>query len=170
MEKILETERLILRAWTLDDAPALYEICRDAAVMLHIGTREPYRSIDEARAFLDWAVAYQTKNGFCRWAVAAKQTGKIVGSCGFARRKLDDVELGYLFAREVWGNGFAAEAARACLDYGFETLDFVKVIALTDVDHFASHRVLEKIGFRRRGIEKHDDDTDMVFEIERETL
>lgn len=105
MEKILETERLILRVWTSEDAPALYEICRDAAVMRHIGTCEPYRSIDEARAFLDWAVAYQTENGFCRWAVVSKQTGKIVGSCGFARRKHKDVELGYLFARDVWGNG-----------------------------------------------------------------
>lgn len=166
MEKILETERLILRAWTLHDAPALYEICRDAAVMRHIGTREPYKSADEAKSFLEWAIAYQTENGFCRWAVVAKQTGKIVGSCGFARRKLDDVELGYLFARAVWGNGFATEAARACLEYGFAALGFARVIALTDIDHFASHRVLEKIGFRRRGIEKYEDDEDMVFEIE----
>jgi RimJ/RimL family protein N-acetyltransferase len=110
---------------------------------------------------------YQKENGFYRWAVVAKQTGKIVGSCGFARRKREDVELGYLFAREVWEKGFATEAARACLEYGFAKLGFTLIIALTDVDHFASHRVLEKIGFRRRGIERYEDDEDLVFEIEK---
>lgn len=166
MEKILETERLILRCWNYADADALFEICRDPNVMLHIGTRQPYKSVDEAKQFLDWAVTYQTENDFCRWAVVEKQSGKIIGSCGFARLKRGDVELGYLFAREVWGNGFAAEAARACLEYGFETLGFTKVIALTDGDHFASQKVLGKIGFRRRGIEKYVDDENTVFEIE----
>ena len=138
--------------------------------MLHIGTRQPYKSVDEARAFLDWAIAYQTENGFCRWAVVEKSNEKIIGSCGFARRKREHIELGYLFAREVWGNGFASEAAQACVEYGFERLGLTKIIALTDVDHFASQRVLEKIGFRRRGIEKYEDDEDMVFEIERRTI
>lgn len=167
MEKITETERLILRAWAFEDADALFEICRDAEVMRHIGTRQPYRRVDEAKAFLDWAVAYQNENGFCRWAVVEKQTGKIIGSCGFARRKRVDIELGYLFARRVWGNGYATEAARACLEYGFAALDFRRVIALTDIDHAASQKVLEKIGFRRRGIERYEDDEDMVYEIVR---
>jgi ribosomal-protein-alanine N-acetyltransferase len=69
---------------------------------------------------LNWAAAYQNENGFCRWAVIEKSSGKIIGSCWFARRKMNDVELGYLFAREVWGKGFATEAANACLQYGFE--------------------------------------------------
>jgi RimJ/RimL family protein N-acetyltransferase len=135
--------------------------------MLHIGTRQPYKSVDEAKQFLDWAVAYQTENNFCRLAVVENQSGKIIGNCGFARLKREDVELGYLFAREVWGNSFAVEAARACLGYGFQTLGFTEIIAPTDVDHFASQKVLEKIGFRRRGIEKYEDDEDMVFEIEK---
>lgn len=164
-KNILETERLILRAWTREDAEALFEICRDSEVMLHIGNRKPYESVEDAVNFLNWAVSYQKKNGYCRWAVIEKSGGKIVGSCGFLRLKGDDKELGYLFAREVWGKGFATEAAYACLRYGFEKLHFTKVIALTDVDHLASQKVLEKIGFTRRGIEKYfDEEEDMVFE------
>lgn len=138
--------------------------------MRHIGTRQPYRSVDEAKAFLDWAVAYQNENGFCRWAVVAKPAGKIIGSCGFARQKRGDIELGYLFARAVWGNGFATEAARACLEYGFAALGFTQIIALADIDHFASQKVLEKIGFRRRGVERYEGDEDMVFEIEKSVV
>lgn len=165
MGKILETERLILRTWTYSDADALFEICRDAEVMLHIGDRKPYASVEKAKEFLNWAVLYQKKNGFCRWAVIEKSSGKIIGSCGFARRDSEEVELGYLFAREVWGNGYATEAARACLSYGFKTIGFTKIIALTDFDHVKSQKVLQKIGFAPRGVEKTDDGEDLVFEI-----
>lgn len=163
-KNILETERLILREWTREDVAALFEICRNAEVMLHIGNRKPYENIDAAAEFLNWATAYQNDNGYCRWAVIEKSSGKIIGSCGFARRKMEDVELGYLFAREVWGKGFATEAARACLRYGFEKLKFAKIIALTDVDHAVSQKVLKKIGFTERGIEKTGDQEDLVFE------
>lgn len=154
MTKISETERLLLRTWTYADADALFEICRDAEVMLHIGNRQPYRNIEDAKKFLDWAVTYQKKNGFCRWAVVEKSSGKIIGNCGFMRLESGEIELGYLFARKSWGKGYATEAAGECLKYGFRNLGFTKIIALTDLDHTASQKVLEKIGFTRRGAEK----------------
>jgi RimJ/RimL family protein N-acetyltransferase len=169
MGKILETERLLLRTWTYADAERLFEICSDAETMFHIGDRKPYETIEKAREFLNWAVPYQLKTGFCRWAVVEKETGEIIGSCGFAFRDLEEVELGYLFDREVWGKGFATEAARACLQYGFEEIGFEKVVALTDLDHEKSQNVLRKIGFRIRGIEKNEDgEDDLVFEIKRQ--
>lgn len=170
MGKILETERLILRTWTYADAERLFEICSDKETMRHIGDRQPYETIEKAREFLTWAVPYQLKYGFCRWAVVEKQTGEIIGSCGFAFRDLDEPELGYLFAREFWGKGFATETARACLRYGFEEIGFKKVVALTDTDHEKSQNILKKIGFRIRGIEKTEDGgEDLVFEIERQS-
>ena len=72
MGKILETERLILRTWTYADAGALFEICRNREVMLHIGEHKPYESVEKAKEFLNWAVPYQKKTGFCRWAARAK--------------------------------------------------------------------------------------------------
>ncbi len=165
MTKILETERLILQTWTFEDADALFGICRDAEVMLRIGDGKPYESVERAKKFLDWAVLYQKETGFCRWAVVEKSSGKIVGSCGFARLDSGEVELGYLFAREVWGKGFATEAASACLQYYFERIGAETIIAITDIDHEASQNVLTKIGFTQRGIEKTDDGENMVFEF-----
>jgi [ribosomal protein S5]-alanine N-acetyltransferase len=164
MSIILETGRLILREWTLDDAAALFEICRNAEVMRYIGTGKPYKTPDEAEKFLDWAVAYQKENGFCRWAATEKSSGKIIGSCGYAYpHDTPEVELGYLFARDVWGKGFATEAAGACLDYGFEKLAFREIIAITDLENVASQKVLEKIGFTRRGIEKIDGEDNVIY-------
>ncbi|HEX9960992.1 MAG TPA: GNAT family N-acetyltransferase [Pyrinomonadaceae bacterium] len=164
MNIILETDRLILREWTLGDAPELFEICRDAEVMFYIGTGKPYETIEEAEKFLRWAVEYQKANGFCRWAVVEKSSGKIVGSCGFAYpRGMPEPELGYLFGRGFWGKGFATEAARACLNYGFGKLDFREIIAITDLENTASRRVLEKIGFTRRGIEEIDGEDNLIY-------
>jgi RimJ/RimL family protein N-acetyltransferase len=104
MAKILETERLILQAWTFDDEAKLFEICGDAEVMRYIGTGEPYKTVREANEFLRWATNYQNENGFCRWAVLSKKDCEIIGSCGFARpHGTTEVELGYLFGRRYWG-------------------------------------------------------------------
>lgn len=169
MTKILETERLILRMWTFEDADALFEICRDAEVMLHIGDGKPYKTIEKAREFLNWVALYQKENGFCRWAVIEKSSEKIVGSCGFARLDTGEIDLGYLFARDSWGKGYATEAGGACLKYYFERIGAEKIIAMTDVDHKASQNVLTKIGFTPRGIEKTDNSEDLVFEFSHQT-
>lgn len=164
MNIILETGRLILREWTLDDAQEMFEICRDAEVMRYIGAGKPYETLDEAEKFLHWAVAYQKENGFCRWAVVEKSSGKIIGSCGFAyTHGMPEPELGYLFGRDVWGKGFATEAAKASLDYGFEKLGFREIIAITDLENTASQRVLEKIGFTQRGVEEIDGEDNLIY-------
>lgn len=163
-KEILQTDRLVVRAWETADAEALFEICRDPQVMLHIGAGKAYQSVDEAKRFISWAVAYQRENGFCRWAVIEKASREVIGSCGFARlASSGEIELGYLFTRRVWGKGYATEAAAACLKYGFEQARFTEVVALTDPAHSASQRVLEKIGFARRGLETHDGENTMVY-------
>lgn len=164
MVKILETERLFLRTWTLADAPKLFEICGDANVMKYLGTGEPYETLEQAEEFLRWAENYQTENGFCRWAILLKENQEIIGSCGFARpHGTEEIELGYLIARGFWGKGLATEAANACLHYGFEQLRFNEVIAITDLENTASHRVLEKIGFVKREIEKIDGQDNLIY-------
>ena len=164
MEKILETERLILQTWTFDDEAKLFEICADAEVMRYIGTGKPYENAKQANEFLRWATNYQNENGFCRWAVALKENGEIIGSCGFARpHDTPEIELGYLLARAFWGRGYATEAAAACARYGFGKLGFCEIIALTDLENVASKRVLEKIGFTRRGVEIFSSEENLVY-------
>lgn len=164
MAGILETERLILRTWECEDVDVIFEICSDPQVMLHIGDGKPFEKIADAEKFLDWTFSNQKTHGFSRYAVVERASGKIIGSCGFALLNNGEIELGYLFGKDFWGKGFATEAANACVKYGFEKLGFTKLVALTDIDHAETHRVLEKIGFTRRGIEKIHIDDDLVFE------
>lgn len=169
MIKVFETERLILRHWELDDVQRLFEIGSDADVMFRIGDGKPYESIKQAEKFLNWAKNYQKENGFCRWAVIEKASGKTIGSCGFVKLYGDDIDLGYLFAKDYWGKGFATEAVKGSVKYGFEKLGFSKIVALTDIDHIETHRVLEKSGFTKRGVEKIYIDEDLVFEIKNQS-
>ncbi len=93
-----------------------------------------------------------------------KSSGEIIGSCGFARpHGTKEIELGYLFGRKFWGKGFATEAASACLQFGFGKLDFREIIALTDLENTASQKVLEKIGFVKRGIELYGGEENLVY-------
>ncbi len=171
MTRILENERLILRTWLLDDAPRLFEICSDAEVMKYVGTGKPYETVEQADEFLRWAENYQTENGFCRWAILLKENQEIIGSCGFARpHGTEEIELGYLLAKNLWGKGFATEAAEACLQYGFERLKFDEVIAITDLENVASQKVLEKIGFTKRGVEKIDEENNLVYSAKNPAL
>lgn len=162
-EKIFETERLILRRWTRDDADALFQILRDPLVARFIADGLPF-TIEKVEEFLAWAEKHERENGFCRWKVVEKSSGAVIGSCGFARlEESAEIELGYLFARHRWGSGLATEAARACADYGFKKLGFREIIAITDVENTASQKVLEKIGFRRRGIEVLGGEKSLVY-------
>lgn len=164
MAKVLETNRLVLREWMMKDAAALFEICRDERVMRYIGTGKPYKTIAEAEEFLNWAVSYQRKNGFCRWALLEKSSGQIIGSCGFAHpHQTLEVELGYLLGRKFWNRGFATEAANACLNYGFEKLGFREIIAMTDLENISSQKVLKKTGFVRRGVEFFGGEENLVY-------
>jgi ribosomal-protein-alanine N-acetyltransferase len=165
MAKILETDRLILQIWEFRDAADLFEICSDPEVMLRIGDGLPFEKIEQAEKFIDWAISKQKTDGFSRWAVVEKESNKVIGSCGFTRLNNGEVELGYLLACEFWGKGLATEAAAACVEYGFKELGLNGLVALTDLDHSQTHRVLEKAGFRRRGIQKIHLDEDLVFEI-----
>ena len=132
----------------------------DAEVMRFVGSGKPYGNLDEARRWLEWAIAYQEKHGFCRWAVAEKGGGKVIGSCGYLYRNGGgEIDLGYYFARPYWGRGYATEIAGACLEYGFVDLNIKEIVATVDVRHPASQRVLEKIGFKCKETRRNDDGT-----------
>ncbi len=142
----------------------MFKICIDAQVMKHIGNGKPYKNLEDAEKFLNWVEVYQQENGFCRWAVVEKSSDEIIGSCGFSRlTETKEIDLGYLYDKKSWGKGFATEAARGCLKYGFEKLGFREIIALTDLEHIASQNVLEKIGFTKRGIEIYDNEKTLVY-------
>ncbi len=165
-ETILVTNRLILQMWTRNDADALFEILQDAEVVRGIDDGNPF-SFEKTLKFLETMEKSREENGFCRWKVVEKSSGEIVGSCGFGKlAETEEIELGYLLAQKHWGKGFATEAAGVCLKFGFEKLNFREIIALTDVRNFASQKVLEKIGFEKRGVEIYKGEENLVYVAE----
>jgi ribosomal-protein-alanine N-acetyltransferase len=157
----IETERLILRRPRLSDAKALQAAFGDPEVMQFIGdgaTMTPAKT----RAWLEKALARWKADGFGHFAVERKEDKKVIGRVGFlvwdpdewktgTLKDLGDhgvVELGWLIAREYWGNGYATEAALECRNYAFKELRLERLIHLIAYGNEASVRVAEKIGAR----------------------
>jgi Acetyltransferases, including N-acetylases of ribosomal proteins len=162
---MIKTDRLILRAFTLDDLDSLFSIFSDPDVVRYLGYgTSPSRL--ETQAILNSYFAHWQKRGFGRWGLVCKQSGQLIGYCGLRwRDHLDSPEIVYLLAKEFWGKGLATEAARACLRYGFERLGFERIIAVTRPENVASQRVMEKIGMGYEGTTRLDDMDLVVYAI-----
>ncbi len=156
MSFIIETSRLRLREFTPEDAALMYELNFDPEVVHYTGNGA-FESIEAAEIFIRNYPDYQ-KNGFGRWIMFTKDTNEFIGWCGL---KLVDgeVDLGYRLLKKHWNKGYASEAAIACLDFGFNTLNLKRIIARADRDNIASIRVMEKIGmtFEKTGTCDHLD-------------
>jgi ribosomal-protein-alanine N-acetyltransferase len=164
MTLILETNRLMLRTWTLEDSEAALQIWGDAEVMRFVG--KPFENIEMARRALENAITAQENQGVCLWAAVEKSSGRVVGCCGFHSFE-DGLELAYHFICAVWGRGYASEAAQACLDYGFERLNAAKIVAFTHPANTASSRVLEKIGMKYKGLVEIEGAKEKKYELTR---
>jgi [ribosomal protein S5]-alanine N-acetyltransferase len=147
--KILETERLILRQMTVEDAEFIIELVNEAAFIRNIGDKG-VRTLDDARDYiLSGPVASYAKFGFGLYVVELKETGAAIGICGLLKRDaLEDVDIGFAFLEEFWARGFAYESAAAVMEYGQHSLGLKRIVAITSPDNEGSIRVLEKIGLR----------------------
>jgi RimJ/RimL family protein N-acetyltransferase/pimeloyl-ACP methyl ester carboxylesterase len=147
----IETERLLLRPFTKDDAEALHAVWGDPAADRFGGPDWPRPETPaETWSYLEPIVAGQAERGYALWAVIERATGRLIGDCGLfpADRVGPDVELAYGLAPDVWGRGYATEAAGASVRTGFEELGLRRIVADVDPTNAASIRVLEKIGMR----------------------
>ena len=145
MSLTVQTERLQLRPWTLEDVEAAYAIYRDPEVMRFLGGTS--QTWDEVRERLQQYITHQERHGFSMWAAVELATGHVVGRCGL--KYLDggpEVEVGYDLARAVWNRGYATEGAGASLRYGFERLRLPRIVGVVNPANYASQRVLQKIG------------------------
>lgn len=148
MSTVLETPRLLLRTYDEGDLGALHEIVSDPVTMQF--WPQPFQ-LGATKSWLSRALASYREHGLGRWAVMAKESGRLVGDCGYLRVEVAgvlEVDLGYIFAKDVWGRGLATEAASACLHHGLFALGLPRVVANMEARHLASRRVAEKIGLR----------------------
>lgn len=148
----LETERLILRRWQPSDLEGLAAIDADPEVMRYIGDGS-VRTPDETRAALARMQAAWDERGYGHFAVQRRDDGALAGWVGlavpaFLPEVLPAVEIGWRLGRAQWGQGFATEAARAVLAFGFREVGLERVISIGHVDNAASLRVMAKLGLR----------------------
>ncbi len=147
--KILETERIVLREVTKDDAEFILDLLNQSSFIRYIGDRN-VRTIDEARDYIKsrFTESYQ-KFGFGMWAVELKETNQPVGICGFVKRDgLPDADIGFAFLPQYERKGYAFESAAAALRYGETVLNLNPVLAITSKDNASSGRLLGKLDFK----------------------
>lgn len=152
---VLSTERLKLFKANLEDVDGFFELDSNPKVLEFIGT-DPLTKKEQSQQVIEMLQEQYLVNGTARLTVRNKETGEFMGWCGIklmteeTQGEVNFYELGYRFIPRYWGKGYASEAAKACLDFAFDKMGAKKVVAFTDLEHKASQRVLEKLGFKIR--------------------
>ena len=152
---LFETERLILRPITQDDFDHWYDILSDAETMQYYPA--PYDAAGVQR-WIDWTKNNYAQYGFGLWAVILKENGQFIGDCGITMQNIHGQqlpEIGYHIHKAYWRRGYASEAARKCMEYAFETLNFPAVYSYMNAENAASYGVALKNGMKF--IEEYED-------------
>lgn len=143
----LETQRLILREFQLEDFQQLAPILANPQVMKFslAGILSPLQTQEKIASF----ITSYAKYGFGKWAVIFKESNELIGYCGIAVEEIDnqaEKEIGYRLDPRFWGRGLATEAATAALQYGFAQLKLPYILGIVEGENMKSVRVLKKLG------------------------
>ncbi len=149
----LETDRLVLRRFTLDDAGTMYENWASEDAVTEYLTWPTHASVDVTRAVLaDWVSRYDNAD-FYQWAIELKDLGQVIGSVSVTAQKpaVSACELGWCIGSRWWGRGIMPEAGRAVLRYLFDEVGFDRIAAAHAAGNPKSGRVMQKLGMRCEG-------------------
>ncbi|WP_374375171.1 GNAT family N-acetyltransferase [Dongia sp.] len=147
----LITERLILRPWYAEDYAPFAALNADPRVT---ATLAGNLTRDESDAFADRIATHIDEHGWGLWAIEIKEGAPFIGYAGLSRPRFDApftpcVEIGWRLAFEHWRHGYATEAARAVLDFGFNVLRLPEIVSFTTIGNTRSRKVMERIGLVR---------------------
>jgi RimJ/RimL family protein N-acetyltransferase len=167
MKKILETDRLLLREFIDSDYNDLCEILQNKDVMY---AYEHSFSDDEVKKWYNKLITgHYEKHGFGLWAVIHKDKNEFLGQCGLTFQEIDEkeyLEIGYLFKKKHWHNGYAVESAKGCKKYAFEELKAEIVYSIIRDNNVASQNVAKRIGMEKMDETiKHYSNMDVVHYI-----
>ena len=145
----LETDRLTLRQLTPYDAPIILALLNEPSFVQFVGDRN-VRTLDDARTYiLNGPVASYAQFGFGLYLTLLRASGDPIGICGLLKRDaLSDVDVGFAFFPQFWGNGYAKESALAVIDHGRKSFGLTRIVAVVSPNNHVSRNVLEKLGFR----------------------
>lgn len=154
---ILESERLIYRKLTEDDADAIYRLRSNPDTMQFI-PRPLLKTQEEAIEMIQWINQKIAENTDINWGICKKDTGEMISFSGFYRMEPENhrTEIGYMLLPEHAGKGYVTEIVATLLKYGFETLSLNSICAVIDPDNIASEKVLQKNNFKKEGHFKQD--------------
>jgi RimJ/RimL family protein N-acetyltransferase len=144
---VLETDRLILRHLTTDDAAFILTLVNDPSWVQFIGDTGVRTLEDACNYIVRGPMAMYASVGFGLYGTALKEGGTLIGICGLIKRdSLEDVDIGFAFLPQFWSQGYAYEAASAVIAYGKQVLSLQRIVAITSPDNQRSARLLEKLG------------------------
>ena len=160
---VLETERLILRRLSTDDAEFVLELLNEPSFLRYIGDRGVRNLEDAAQYILNRLVVSYERNGFGLYLVELKESGIPIGISGLVKRDtLPDADIGFAFLPAYWSKGYAFESAAAVMSYAKEKLGLNRILAITSPDNEASAKLLGKIGLRFERLIKLSEDAEEV--------
>lgn len=144
--QVLETSRLMLREFVVEDADGLARVLSDPETMRFYPAAFDRADVEQ---WIGRNMSRYTDHGFGLWAMILKSTDEVIGDCGLTLQNVegtDEMEIGYHVRRDLWRRGYATEAARACRDLGFGRFRAERLISLIRPENLASQRVAEKNG------------------------
>ncbi|MYL32562.1 GNAT family N-acetyltransferase [Pontibacillus yanchengensis] len=149
----LETERLVLREITKDDAKGIFDCFSNEHVTRYYG-QDTLENLEQAEAFVDFFSNSYKENKGIRWGIERKGTKGIIGTIGFNAwsPKHKRAEIGYEIHPEQWRRGYTSEAVLEVIQYGFDVLGLTRIGAVVFIENEASNNLLTKIGFRIEGV------------------
>ena len=149
MEIVIETKRLIIRKFTVDDSAFMLELLNTPDWLRFIGDRN-IRTLEQAEQYLlnGYMKSYQDY-GFGFYVVAVKETQESIGICGIVKREgLEDVDIGFAFFQQFMGKGYGYESASAVLNYALNDLKIKRIVAIVDPENVVSIALIKKIGLQ----------------------
>lgn len=154
MDLILETERLIMREMRFEDAEALFEMDKNPEVHKYLW-QKPYASIEEIHSYIENIRNQYVAHKIGRFSTVLKETNELIGWTGikFINDHIENghtnfYDYGYRLNEKSWNKGFATEASKAWLTYGFNQMKIAEMNAYTHAENAASNHVLQKVGFK----------------------
>jgi RimJ/RimL family protein N-acetyltransferase len=165
MDIVFETPRLFLRKFAINDAPLILQLNSNSDIVRFV--HEPVlETLSQTEKILEEIILPQYDLNMGRWAIHKKADGNFIGWCGLKLIQKSGInDLGYRLLKTEWGKGFATEAARETIHYGFTALKLPLITGKALPENVASINVLEKIGMEFKGIDLSDGFPVKVYEI-----